>query len=122
MQIVPKYAGHEVREHLGEKYDINDEFLYNPENNIKYGINYLSLLSNKYFSHINPFLKRAPFIIAGYNWGPTRLLKYFNKGRFKLKDTESIISEIREVAPDETKDYLVKVFSKWRKIEDEKWI
>lgn len=122
MQIVPKYAGNEVKDHLGEKNVIDGDFLYNPENNIRYGTNYLSLLSNKYFNNINPFMKRAPFIVAAYNWGPTRLLKRFQQGRFNLNNTESLISQIREIAPDETKDYLLKVFSKWRTIEDQKWL
>lgn len=121
MQIVPRFAGNEVRNHLGETVTVDGDFLYNPENNIRYGINYLSLLSNKYFSQIDSFDLRVPFIIAGYNWGPSRLLKKIDNGKIKITNQASIINQIQSVAPAETRDYLVKVFEKWNRIKNDQW-
>jgi membrane-bound lytic murein transglycosylase C len=122
MQIVPRYAGEEVKQVLRESEVVDGSFLFESANNIKYGSTYLNLLSNKYFAHINPLEKRFPFVIAGYNWGPNRLIKNINKGKIALATVETIKNDIIKVAPDETKDYLVKVLEKWKKIELDGWL
>ncbi len=122
MQIVPKYAGEEVKTLLNESSIIDGNFLYNPENNIRYGISYLKILSDKSFLEIQPFEKRAPFIIAGYNWGPSRLLSNLKKGKIKLTTPRNIKEQIHEIAPQETKDYLIKVIDHWKQIDNEKWV
>ena len=122
MQIVPKYAGNEVKEYLGESDIVDGDFLYKADNNIRYGTSYLKLLSQKYFSHILPFEKRAPFIIAGYNWGPSRLLKHLERGSIKVLSSSEIKQQIIAVAPAETKGYLVKVLENWKRIDSDKWL
>lgn len=122
MQIVPKYAGEEVKSFLGESLPVDGDFLYESENNIRYGSTYLKLLSEKYFQNITPFEKRAPFIIAAYNWGPTRLLKHLKKGTIKLSGPDEIKNQIIFVAPQETKSYIDRVLGNWKKIENDQWL
>ena len=122
MQIVPRYAGEDVKIMLGESNVVDGDFLYNPENNLRYGTSYLKILSDKSFAEIKPFEKRVPFIIAGYNWGPSRLLKHLKKGSIKLNSPREIKEQIYKIAPKETKDYLLRVIDNWKRIELEKWI
>jgi membrane-bound lytic murein transglycosylase C len=122
MQIVPKFAGEDVKSVLKESEVVDGNFLYNSENNLRYGTSYLKILSDRSFSKIEPFEKRAPFIIAGYNWGPNRLLAHIKKGSIKITSPKDIKDQIHRIAPKETKDYLIKVIDHWKQIDREKWI
>ena len=121
MQIVPKYAGEEVRSALGESIVVDENFLYDAGNNIRYGAHYLKLLSENHFAQILNFESRAPFIIAAYNWGPTRLKQKIKQGQFQFTTARSLKEQIIKIAPAETKDYLSKVISHWKQIENENW-
>ncbi|MGE0631184.1 MAG: murein transglycosylase domain-containing protein [Pseudobdellovibrionaceae bacterium] len=122
MQIVPKYAGLDVKAYLNESVNVDGSFLYAAENNIKYGVSYLNILSTQSFASIKSFENRVPFIIAGYNWGPNRLLKHLKKGSISLTSARDIKNQIIKIAPMETKDYLAKVVAKWKQIDEDGWL
>lgn len=122
MQIVPRYAGADVKKILNEAGNVDGDFLYNSDNNLRYGTTYLKILSENNFKDIEPFEKRVPFIIASYNWGPSKLVKSLKRGSIDLSSARKIKEQIIKIAPSETKLYLEKVIERWKKIESENWL
>ncbi|MFC1814544.1 murein transglycosylase domain-containing protein [Thermodesulfobacteriota bacterium] len=79
MQIVPATAGRDVSIYLEKEGLPSDKFLFNPENNIKYGATYLHLLNYKYFKEINNPVSREYCVIAAYNTGAGNVLRTFDR-------------------------------------------
>lgn len=82
MQLVPIYGAREAYRFV---YGIDaiprEEFLYNPENNIKLGCAYIYLLKNNYFSSVKGVVKQRYCTIAAYNTGPTNVAYAFTRDK-----------------------------------------
>lgn len=103
MQIVPRSAGHEVYRFLkGRRGTPSHEFLFNPENNIKYGAVYLYMLGNQYFGEVSDKAARQMCVIAAYNGGPNAVLRMFHPNR------EEAIDRINSMTPQEVYTALTK--------------
>ncbi|MDP8079377.1 membrane-bound lytic murein transglycosylase MltC [Phocoenobacter skyensis] len=81
MQVVPRTAGRDIFKHKGKSGQPSSSYLYNPQNNIDAGTNYLYILKNEYLAGItNPISKRYAMISA-YNSGAGAVLKVFDSKR-----------------------------------------
>ncbi len=117
MQIVPTSAGREVRRHLdGEDEPPSSEFLFVPENNIRYGAAYLHLLESSHLKGIADPLTREYCTIAAYNTGAGNVLRTFDPNRDKARRAINALapSEVYEILRsrlpyEETRRYLYKV-------------
>lgn len=106
MQIVPKYAGRDVMITISEvDYTPTRTELFDPETNIAFGTSYIYLLKRKfsYFTQ-NPEDLQS-LVIAGYNWGPQRILNAIKDKRINFKKS-NVHEQIMKIAPVETKNYL----------------
>jgi len=82
MQIVPATAGRDVHRFLEKKDGLPTRtFLFNPENNIRYGTAYLHLLQNQYLNRIQNPVSREYCVIAAYNTGAGNVLRTFDPDR-----------------------------------------
>ncbi|AAS96014.1 MAG TPA: lytic transglycosylase [Desulfovibrio sp.] len=87
MQVVPGTAGEEVSAFLARRGESPaDVDLFDPEDNIRYGIAYLHLLLNRHFADIRQPNSRELCAIAAYNGGPTRVLRVFGADRAQAVD------------------------------------
>lgn len=78
MQIVPRSAGMDVYRHLyGKRKILSPSFLYNANNNIKFGTAYLSILYYKYLKKVKDPQSRLYCAIAGYNTGAGNVARAF---------------------------------------------
>ena len=117
MQIVPTSAGREVRRVVdGRDEPPSSEFLFVPENNIRYGAAYLHLLDSRHLEGIADPLSREYCTIAAYNTGAGNVLRTFDKDRDKARRAINALSPsevyetLRARLPyEETRRYLHKV-------------
>ncbi len=117
MQIVPQSAGRDVEKFLNRSDGIpSREFLFVPENNIRYGAAYLHLLMNKYLDGVADPLSREYCAIAAYNTGSGNVLRTFDRDRSRALSAINALpplglyQTLREKLPyAETRDYLAKV-------------
>jgi len=117
MQIVPTSAGREVNRVLdGRDEPPSSEFLFAPENNIRYGAAYLHLLDTRHLDGIEDPLSREYCTIAAYNTGAGNVLRTFDANRDKARRAINALapSEVYEILRsrlpyDETRRYLHKV-------------
>ena len=72
MQVVPETAGADVHSLFYRAGKLKPKALYEPETNILYGVGYIRLLQQRYFSQFPPD-SRLPLVIAAYNAGPGRV-------------------------------------------------
>ncbi len=109
MQIVPKYAGRAARKALtGKAQRPSVEELLQPEVNVELGSAYLTVLQQRYFSHINDETVRDLAVVAAYNWGPGRVrtaIKRFGRE----PSAEEFVALMIDKAPRETSDYVQRV-------------
>jgi len=81
MQLIPQTA---------ESYGAND--IFNPEQNIKAGSNYLNWLENYWIKYVSDSIERRKFVMASFNAGPghvmdaVRLAKKYEKDPEKWED------------------------------------
>jgi membrane-bound lytic murein transglycosylase C len=119
MQIVPRSAGVDTYRHLyGKKKVLSSQYLYNPNNNILIGSNYLHILYFKYLKHIKNPQSRMYCTIAAYNTGAGNVSKAFI-GSTNIKRASGVINNMssqdvyttlmKKLPYNETKKYLVKV-------------
>jgi membrane-bound lytic murein transglycosylase C len=111
MQLIPKHGAYEAIEFLeGKGKLVSAEYLYVPANNVRLGVTYLHLLNSRYYGKIDDPEKREVLVVASYNWGPTAV------GRRIVAPVavdELTAAELRQEvdarAPQETRDYVVRV-------------
>jgi len=119
MQIVPRTAGIDTYKFLyGKKKLLSSNYLYNSNNNIKIGTNYLHILYYKYLRKIDNPISKMYCTIAAYNTGAGNVAKAFigsyniNKASKKINSMtpDQVYNHLRKHLPhDETKKYLLKV-------------
>lgn len=126
MQIKSAAAGKDVLKH----FDLIDEqptveALFNPDNNVRIGTAYLSLLKHDYFSAVESEKTREILTVSSYNGGLSTVLALFGDS------TEKAINRINRMSPnavykiiqthhksDETRNYLDKVMNTQQKYRD----
>lgn len=117
MQVVPSSAGKEVHAFLRGKPGKPDKaFLFNSENNIKYGAAYLHILHKKYFSGVTNKISRELCSIAAYNGGPGAVLRVFGRTpeesckAINAMDPKALYKRLTRSLPSaETRRYVEKV-------------
>lgn len=114
MQLVPKTGGRDAYKFVHKKDEApSPKYLYVPENNLMLGIAYVHILRDKYFYGIEDPLKQEYLIAASYNAGMGRVIRrVLKKYNVPEMSPDEVYDVLREVMPDETKDYLAKVSSR----------
>ncbi len=124
MQIVPRFAGRETYKALYGRDEIpSGEFLMDPENNVRHGVYYISLLSRRYWKGIEDATNNEYTTICSYNCGPGNVQRMvFDKyGTPEVYSTDRLYELLTSYTPEETRDYLQKVTSRlkiWRDLGD----
>lgn len=122
MQVVPTTGGRDAFRYLYKRDGVpTQEYLFNPENNIKLGTAYFALQMNRYFSGVKDRKSKILCSIAGYNMGHGGVYKAM-VGNYNQKEAEK---KINAMTPEqlynhlkvnlhaaETRDYIQKVSSK----------
>ena len=111
MQIIPEYAGREAYIKLyGDDTVPTWKYLFLPENNIRLGSAYLSILRYRHFRDIHGEVKNRYVSICGYNWGPTAMRKKIVK-KYPLNSMSDgqVYSLLRKKTAKETRDYIKRV-------------
>lgn len=117
MQIVPRSAGVDTYKFLyGKKKMLSSNYLYNSDNNILIGSNYLHILYYRYLRKITNPQSRLYCTIAAYNTGAGNVAKVF-VGNTNISKASKIINQMssqevykklmRKLPYNETKKYLV---------------
>ncbi len=117
MQIVSSTAGSDVYRLLtNKKGSPSREFLFDPENNIRYGCAYLHILSSRYLKDIEDPINKEYCIIAAYNAGAGEVLRTFDSDRNRAPDRINMLKPLdvfetiqTQIAKEEARRYLVKV-------------
>ena len=103
MQIVPTTAGRDAYQLIHNRHGTpSKQTLFNPSNNIEYGVAYLSILSNRYLSGIHHPKSQEYCVIAGYNTGAGNVLKAFSA------DRKQAIRNINSMSPQQVYQHLTK--------------
>ena len=93
MQLLPTTAGDEIHRFLyGSKGDISFDELSQPDINIRYGTAYIHILLTRYFGGVRDRYSRELCMLAAYNMGPNRLLRFFGKSRQEAVDAINALS------------------------------
>lgn len=117
MQLLPTTAGDEIHRFLyGSKGDVSFDELSRPDINIRYGTAYIHILLTRYFGGVYDNLSREFCMLAAYNMGPNRLLRFFGKTQQEAVDAINALSSdelYRVLTTDlpvrETRAYVAKV-------------
>jgi len=105
MQIVPRSAGMDVYHYLYKKRRIlSPSFLYNSDNNIKFGTAYLHIIYNKYLKAIKNPTSRLYCTIAAYNTGAGNVSRTFSGTTSPAKAAR----KINTMSSSQVYNYLVK--------------
>ena len=107
MQLVPSSGGREAyRKAKGEDVMPSKEYLFNAENNIELGANYLGVLLNDSPLHqIRNPVSREYCAIAAYNTGPGNVFRAFSNLSGKARQDDAL-DKINSMRPDEVYDAL----------------
>ena len=117
MQLLPTTAGDEIHRFLyGSKGEVSFEELSRPDINIRYGTTYIHILLTRYFGGVHDSHSREFCMMAAYNMGPNRLLRFFGKTPREAVDAINALSSeelYRVLTTDlpvrETRCYVAKV-------------
>jgi len=117
MQIIPTTAGRDAYQYVhGRKGTPTKSYLFNAENNIRFGTAYLSILDKRYLKGIYNPISREYCVICSYNTGSGNVLKAFSSNRTKAKqiinskNPSQVYNSLRtNLKYDEPKRYLKKV-------------
>ena len=107
MQLVPSSGGREAyRKAKGEDVMPSKEYLFNADNNIELGANYLGVLLNDSPLHqIRNPVSREYCAIAAYNTGPGNVFRAFSNLSGKARQDDAL-DKINSMRPDEVYDAL----------------
>ena len=122
MQIVPRTAGRDASNVLYKEMRLlSPRFLYNPENNVKVGSAYLSLVHYKYLKHIKDIKSRLYCTIASYNTGSANVaLAFIAKPQMRKAvkvinglSRQQVLERLIDKLPQrETREYVEKVLKR----------
>ncbi len=123
MQIVPTTAGRDVYQLLHNRPGTpSKQTLFNPSQNIEYGVAYLSILSTRYLGGIHHPKSQEYCVIAGYNTGAGNVLKAFDADRkqavrkINAMNPQQVYQHLtKRLAHAEARRYVVKVTENKRK-------
>ncbi len=119
MQLIPRYGAKEAYSHIYKKNKLPEEdYLFNPANNVELGVAYYYLLKNKYFQDIGDYTKNCYVSLCAYNAGPTRLRSLIDPDAIKQMSAIELYDLLRTKIPDETKKYLARIVSLLKKYND----
>ncbi|HPE43878.1 MAG TPA: murein transglycosylase domain-containing protein [Bacteroidales bacterium] len=105
MQIVPKYAGRDAYNYVyKEDKLLNENYLYESQNNIELGSAYLHMLITRSFRKVDDPLSRIYCAIAAYNTGAGNVSRAFI-GTTKLYQA---IPEINKMSADQVYEFMKK--------------
>jgi membrane-bound lytic murein transglycosylase C len=107
MQLVPSSGGREAyRKAKGEDVMPSKEYLFNADNNIELGANYLGvLLNDSPLRQIRNAVSREYCAIAAYNTGPGNVYRAFSNLNGKARQDDAL-DKINSMRPDEVYDAL----------------
>ncbi|AHF02158.1 lytic transglycosylase [Thiomicrospira aerophila AL3] len=103
MQIVPTTAGRDAHELIYKRPGTpTRDYLFVPDNNIRMGVGYLSILDTRYLVRVNNPLSREYCVIAGYNTGSGNVLRAFDNDRSRA------FEQINRMQPQQVYQHLVR--------------
>ncbi|MDE3241992.1 MAG: DUF3393 domain-containing protein [Nitrospirota bacterium] len=111
MQLVPRTGARDAYNYIyNDDKVLDDEYLFQPAQNVELGAAYLYLLMNKSFSDVPPGDKKNYLVICAYNWGPGNIRKKI-MGPYRVQDMqgEELFAVLTEKTPEETRNYLKRV-------------
>lgn len=117
MQILPGTASGEIHRYLyGRSGAVGFAELAQPETNIRYGTAYLHILLTRYFGGVRDALAREYCVVAAYNMGPNRLLRFYGRtnaeavAAINALSPEDLYADLISRLPSrETRHYVAKV-------------
>jgi len=120
MQLVPTTGGRDAYQFVyGKDKAPTDEFLYQPEKNVRLGVAYMHIVYTRYLKEIKNEKSRLWCTIAAYNTGAGNVLRTFAPGKeealqkINSMDPEEVYSYLRRELPyKETRKYVKKVRNK----------
>ncbi|QCU90482.1 murein transglycosylase domain-containing protein [Thiomicrorhabdus sediminis] len=123
MQIKPGSAGRDVFKYVDNQAgQPSEQALFNPKDNIRIGVAYLSLLKQMYFKDVKDKTKKELLAVASYNGGLNTVFKLFGKtpeqsvARINRLSAERIYWILRQKhESNETRQYIEKVMAKRKK-------
>ncbi len=120
MQIVPKFAGRESwREIHGEDGIPDGQYLLGPENNVRHGSCFLSILESRYWRGVSPGPRLDYLVICSYNCGAAAVRRLLKRriGDPADASADDLYRMLATHSPKETRDYLTKVTARREKWE-----
>lgn len=111
MQIVPASAGAEVLHEAP-----SEEYLYDPENNVRVGTAYLKRLYEVHFPETLAPENKLYLVTCSYNWGPHRIRKAIQRGWIDpAAAPEALFNNLLVRVPSETREYLRRVTTSYKR-------
>ncbi|TAJ06934.1 MAG: DUF3393 domain-containing protein [Nitrospirae bacterium] len=120
MQLVPRSGARDAYNFVyNDDKVLDDEYLFQPGQNVELGAAYLHLLMNKSFSDVQPGDKKNYLVICAYNWGPGNVRKRI-MGPYRIQELSDsqVFALLSEKAPEETRNYLKRVTERMSLYED----
>nr|MBI3611790.1 DUF3393 domain-containing protein [Nitrospirota bacterium] len=120
MQLVPRSGARDAYNFVyNDDKVLDDEYLFQPSQNVELGAAYLHLLMNKSFSDVPMGDKKNYLVICAYNWGPGNVRKRI-MGPYRVQELSDsqVFALLTEKAPEETRNYLKRVTERMSLYED----
>ena len=120
MQLVPRSGARDAYNFVyNDDKVLDDDYLFQPAQNVELGAAYLHLLMNKIFSDVPAGEKKKYLVICAYNWGPGNVRKRI-MGPYRVQEMndEQLFALLTEKAPEETRNYLKRVTERMGLYED----
>lgn len=111
MQLVPRSGARDAYNFVyNDDKVLDDEYLFQPAQNVELGAAYLHLLMHKSFADVPAGEKKNYLVICAYNWGPGNIRKkIMGPYRVQALRDEELFALLREKTPEETRNYLTRV-------------
>lgn len=111
MQLVPRSGARDAYNFVyNDDKVLDDEYLFQPAQNVELGAAYLHLLMHKSFADVPDGEKKNYLVICAYNWGPGNIRKkIMGPYRVQALRDEELFALLREKTPEETRNYLTRV-------------
>ncbi len=111
MQLVPRSGARDAYNFVyNDDKVLDDDYLFQPTQNVELGAAYLYLLMRKIFADLPEGEKKNYVVICAYNWGPGNVRnKILKRNRiFDMSDAQAFAT-LSQSTPEETKNYLKRV-------------